>query len=104
MLFLVFGLGNHRYALDAAQTEPAAYGRAPSAFESAHWITRTALCVEVRDPGRANGPPPERDKAGSTAEPFANPRSKVTGSGRSRRISHRLPGWGASRVAGPCCW
>ena len=56
-------------ALDAAQTEPAAYGRAPSAFESAHWITRTALCVEVRDPGRANGPPPERDKARSTAQP-----------------------------------
>jgi len=27
-----------------------------AARESAHWITRTALCVEVRDPRRANGP------------------------------------------------
>ena len=33
--------------------------RAPSAQESAHWITRTALCVEVRDPRRANGPKAE---------------------------------------------
>jgi uncharacterized protein (DUF2126 family) len=30
--------------------------RAPKAFESAAWLTRTALCVEVRDPQRANGP------------------------------------------------
>lgn len=30
--------------------------REPSRFESAHWITRTALCVEVRNPDRANGP------------------------------------------------
>ena len=29
---------------------------APAAQESAHWITRTALLVEVRDPRRANGP------------------------------------------------
>jgi uncharacterized protein (DUF2126 family)/transglutaminase-like putative cysteine protease len=28
---------------------------APAKFESAHWLTRTALCVEVRDPARANG-------------------------------------------------
>ena len=28
----------------------------PSKFESAHWLTRTALCVEVRDPARSNGP------------------------------------------------
>jgi uncharacterized protein (DUF2126 family) len=27
--------------------------------ESAHWVTRTALCVEVRDPRRANGPKAE---------------------------------------------
>jgi len=33
--------------------------RAPNRFESAHWITRTALCVEVRDPRRANGPKAE---------------------------------------------
>ena len=30
--------------------------RVPNAFESAGWLTRTALCVEVRDPRRANGP------------------------------------------------
>lgn len=33
--------------------------RRPERFESAHWITRTALCVEVRDPRRANGPKAE---------------------------------------------
>lgn len=33
--------------------------RAPSRFESAHWITRTALVVEARDPRRANGPKAE---------------------------------------------
>ena len=34
-------------------------GRRPDRFESASWITRTALCVEVRDPRRANGPKAE---------------------------------------------
>src|SRR5262249_27021296 len=33
--------------------------RSPRRFESAHWITRTALVVEVRDPRRANGPKAE---------------------------------------------
>ncbi len=33
--------------------------RRPDRFESASWITRTALCVEVRDPRRANGPKAE---------------------------------------------
>ena len=33
--------------------------RTPAPFESAHWITRTALVVEVRDPRRANGPKAE---------------------------------------------
>ena len=32
----------------------------PERFQSAHWITRTALCVEARDPRRANGPKAER--------------------------------------------
>lgn len=32
---------------------------APSRFASAHWLTRTALCVEARDPRRANGPAAE---------------------------------------------
>lgn len=35
-------------------TDPLA--RAPKAFESAGWLSRTAICVEVRDPNRANGP------------------------------------------------
>ena len=33
--------------------------RAPATKESAHWLTRTALCVEVRDPRRASGPKAE---------------------------------------------
>ena len=32
----------------------------PEPQESAGWLTRTALCVEVRDPQRANGPKAER--------------------------------------------
>ncbi len=32
----------------------------PARHESAGWLTRTALCVEVRDPQRANGPKAER--------------------------------------------
>ncbi|MBN8504096.1 MAG: transglutaminase family protein [Burkholderiales bacterium] len=31
----------------------------PQRFQSAHWVTRTALCVEARDPRRANGPKAE---------------------------------------------
>jgi uncharacterized protein (DUF2126 family) len=34
--------------------------RTPSRYESASWITRTALCVEARDPRRANGPKAEQ--------------------------------------------
>ncbi|MEJ8812336.1 transglutaminase family protein [Variovorax ureilyticus] len=41
-------------AQDSAET------RQPRRGESAHWITRTALCVEVRDPRRANGPAAEK--------------------------------------------
>ena len=33
----------------------AATQAAPARFASAHWVTRTGLCVEVRDPARANG-------------------------------------------------
>ncbi|MFZ2990621.1 DUF2126 domain-containing protein [Ideonella sp.] len=32
----------------------------PARQQSAHWITRTAICVEVRDPRRANGPKAEK--------------------------------------------
>ncbi len=37
--------------------------RQPGPQESAAWLTRTALCVEVRDPNRANGPDAKKDKA-----------------------------------------
>jgi uncharacterized protein (DUF2126 family) len=40
--------------------------RAPQRQESAHWITRTALCVEVRDPMRANGPKAEAEHGGKS--------------------------------------
>ncbi|MCF8209279.1 MAG: transglutaminase family protein, partial [Rhodoferax sp.] len=43
----------------AAQAEPEDFVRAPQPQESAHWVTRTALCVEVRDPRRASGPKAE---------------------------------------------
>ena len=46
-------------APSAAQAEPADFARVPQAGESAHWVTRTALCVEVRDPRRASGPKAE---------------------------------------------
>ncbi len=36
----------------------------PARFESAGELTRTALCVEVRDPQRANGPKAEREHGG----------------------------------------
>ncbi len=38
----------------------------PARFESAHWLTRTALCVEVRDPQRANGPRAEKEHGGKS--------------------------------------
>ncbi|EGI77840.1 transglutaminase family protein [Hylemonella gracilis] len=44
----------------------AASQRHPQRFESAHWITRTALCVEARDPMRANGPKAEREHGGKS--------------------------------------
>ncbi|MBT0569085.1 transglutaminase family protein [Curvibacter sp. CHRR-16] len=37
----------------------------PAAQESAHWVTRTALSVEVRDPRRANGPKAEAQGSAS---------------------------------------
>ncbi len=52
------GTGEGRSSTDP-QAEPADFVRSPNRFESAHWITRTALCVEARDPRRANGPKAE---------------------------------------------
>ena len=47
------------YAQSPSQREPASLTRTPAHNESAHWISRTALCVEVRDPRRASGPKAE---------------------------------------------
>ncbi len=55
------------HAQSAQQSEPADFARAPAAQESAHWITRTALCVEVRDPRRASGPKAEAVGEASSA-------------------------------------
>ena len=46
-------------AQSAQQAEPVDFSRVPKAQESASWVTRTALCVEVRDPRRASGPKAE---------------------------------------------
>lgn len=42
---------------------PQAPDQRPERGESAGWLSRTALCVEVRDPQRANGPKAERAAA-----------------------------------------
>ncbi|MFT6590096.1 MAG: hypothetical protein ACJA2P_000939 [Rhodoferax sp.] len=39
-----------------APTERTDLSRVPKQQESAPWVTRTALCIEVRDPRRASGP------------------------------------------------
>ena len=41
--------------------------RAPSPFESAAWLTRTAMCIEVRDPQRANGPKAKKEADAKTS-------------------------------------
>ena len=57
-----------RPARAECQVEPRRSAPAPrSARESADWITRTALCVEVRDPRRANGPKAEQARRASAA-------------------------------------
>jgi len=48
----------HARATGQPQPQDAA-SQAPARFESAQALTRTALCVEVRDPRRANGPKAE---------------------------------------------
>jgi uncharacterized protein (DUF2126 family)/transglutaminase-like putative cysteine protease len=52
--------------LASSSGHPTDSARVPKPFESAHWITRSALCVETRDPMRANGPKAERDHGGKT--------------------------------------
>lgn len=53
-------------ARHSPQAEPPAFNQQPDRFESAHWLTRTALCVEVRDPQRANGPQAEKLHGGKS--------------------------------------
>lgn len=45
---------------------PADSAPMPERFASAQDLTRTALCVEVRDPQRANGPKAEREHGGKS--------------------------------------
>ena len=53
------------HAQSAQQTEPVDFARVPTQNESAHWVSRTALCVEVRDPLRASGPKAEFGSQGA---------------------------------------
>ena len=57
----------------ATQPSEPANNRAPNAFESAAWLSRTALCVEVRDPTRANGPKGPEDSDKPRPKPKADP-------------------------------
>ncbi len=57
------GDGKGTVAAEGAASNPAT--RQPLRGESAHWVTRTALCVEVRDPRRANGPAAEKKGSAS---------------------------------------
>ncbi len=50
----------------AAPSQPAE-GRYPQRGESAAWLSRTALCVEARDPHRANGPKAETENGGKSS-------------------------------------
>ena len=47
------------FAQSPMQREPGSLTRTPAPNESAHWVSRSALCVEVRDPRRASGPKAE---------------------------------------------
>jgi uncharacterized protein (DUF2126 family)/transglutaminase-like putative cysteine protease len=49
---------------DATYLSPQAPDTFPQRHQSAAWITRTAVCVEVRDPQRANGPRAEAQHGG----------------------------------------
>jgi uncharacterized protein (DUF2126 family)/transglutaminase-like putative cysteine protease len=65
-------------ARTGTQAEPADIDRVPALNESAAWISRTALCVEVRDPRRASGPKAESvGKASSVLYVFMPPLEKL---------------------------
>ncbi|MBV8626319.1 MAG: transglutaminase family protein, partial [Paraburkholderia sp.] len=58
-------VGNGKAAADQGEAWARAAERMPERGESASWTTRTALCVEARDPARAAGPKVETEKFGS---------------------------------------
>ena len=60
------GTGNGNGTDQASGMTPADAVRQPDRHESAHWLTRTALCVEARDPQRANGPKAELRHGGAS--------------------------------------
>ncbi len=62
------GPGVPRMATEHEPVTPFARNAAavPGRFESAGELTRTALCVEVRDPQRANGPKAESEHGGKS--------------------------------------
>ncbi len=65
-------------ARTAGQAEPTEVDRVPGLNESAHWVSRTALCVEVRDPRRASGPKAEMvGKASAVLYVFMPPLEKL---------------------------
>lgn len=65
-------------AQTTGKAEPADFDRVPGLNESAHWISRTALCVEVRDPRRASGPKAEMlGKAAAVLYVFMPPLEKL---------------------------
>jgi len=71
------GTGGPGGAAAAAGTGPVT-AAAPARFQSAGGITRTALCVEARDPRRANGPKAEaQGKASGVLYVFTPPLEKV---------------------------
>ena len=49
-----------------SRPHPVAADTRPERHQSAGWLTRTALCVEVRDPQRANGPRAEAEHGGQS--------------------------------------
>ena len=62
---LAAALAANRAASAASSSAADVDDRIPHKFESATWVTRSALCIEVRDPRRANGPKAERTGSAS---------------------------------------
>ncbi len=59
-------IGERAAAGDGPARAQALSDRLPQRGESAGWLSRTALCVEARDPQRANGPKAEKAKGGKS--------------------------------------